>query len=1267
MKTLSGFTNQYQLQKTLRFELKPIGKTLENIEKKGLINNDEIRAESYIEVKKVIDEYHKYFIDLTLENLKLNNLEGFKVLYFNQSKTEEEIKSLNELQANLRKQIAQSFSKNPNDEIKIRYKSLFAKELIKLDLLNWESLDADKVGFVKEFEKFTTYFTGFHENRKNMYSEEDKSTAIAFRLIHENLPKFLDNIKIYEKIKKEHPDLNFKDLETELEEVLQGTTIDELFTLEFYNQTLTQTGIDFYNIILGGKSEEKQKKIKGLKEYVNLYRQKNNLHKKQLPDFTILYKQILSDRSSISFLPETFETDIEVIETLQQFYLTKVIDWQVDNKSHNLLQEITNILNQLKEFDLTGIYIRNDRSITDISNHIFGQFSIIRDALKSYYSSTINPLQTNARVTKKYDEEKEKYLTKTPYFSVKDIEEALWLYKNENEEAKGIITKNTVCDYFARMGKKKIKIEDENIDLLEKINTAYKNAESLLNTDYPLNNNLSQDIESKERIKFLLDSIKALLFFLKPLHIGTTAENKDVAFYSYYSALFDQLNLVTPLYDKTRNYLTKKPYSTEKIKLNFENSTLLNGWDVNKETDNTSILLRKDGFYYLAIMDKSSNKVFKKTFNKTDEECYEKMNYKLLPGANKMLPKVFFSKSRIDEFAPSDQIIENYEVGSHKKGSNFDIKHCRSLIDFFKSSINRHPDWKNFNFDFSETSTYDDLSYFYREVEKQGYQINFANIPETYINQLVEEGKIYLFQIYNKDFSPYSKGTPNMHTIYWKMLFDKENLKDVVYKLNGQAEIFFRKKSLNTKDTVVHKANKAIKNKNESNNKTTSTFDYDIVKDRRFTLDKFQFHVPITLNFKAEGNNNLNAKTNNFLKNNSDVHIIGIDRGERHLLYVSVINQKGEIIEQFSLNQIVNEYKGQSYKADYHSLLAKKEEERKQARVNWGAIENIKELKEGYLSQVVHKIARLMVKYNAIVVMEDLNFGFKRGRQKVEKQVYQKFEKMLIDKLNYLVFKEEDAINPGGKLKALQLTNKFDSFKKLGKQCGFIYYVPAALTSKIDPSTGFVNFFYNKYENREKARNFFAQFDSIRFNREKEYFEFEFDYNNFTTRAEDTITKWTVCTTNVPRYKWNRSLNQNRGGYDEINVSKELRDLFEQAELAYANGESLIEQITIQDDADFFKKLMFLFSSTVSLRHNNGEKDEKEEDYILSPVGNFFNSAKADKELPCDADANGAYHIALKGLWVKHKVNEADDISKIKLAISNKEWLKFVQERPFEK
>ena len=48
-------------------------------------------------------------------------------------------------------------------------------------------------------------------------------------------------------------------------------------------------------------------------------------------------------------------------------------------------------------------------------------------------------------------------------------------------------------------------------------------------------------------------------------------------------------------YDLLRNYLTRKPQDDameNKLKLNFKNSTLAAGWDVNKEKDNTCVILQ---------------------------------------------------------------------------------------------------------------------------------------------------------------------------------------------------------------------------------------------------------------------------------------------------------------------------------------------------------------------------------------------------------------------------------------------------------------------------------------------------------------------------------------------------------------------------------------------------------------------------------------------------------------------------------------------------
>ncbi|MBI5219123.1 MAG: type V CRISPR-associated protein Cas12a/Cpf1 [Bacteroidia bacterium] len=1270
-----SFTKQYSLSKTLRFELKPVGKTLANIETKGLLKQDSQRAASYKEMKKTIDKYHKDFIELALKNVRLTKLEGYCELY-SKSKEDRDEAAYKKVKEDLRKEIVRAFS---SGEAKEKYKNLFAKELIKEDLETWikQQENRDELYFDERFKNFTTYFTGFHENRKNIYSDEEKSTAIAYRIIHENLPKFIENIKLYQSIKEKHHDLDFSPILTEMEEVIQGKSLDEIFSLEYFNNVLSQNGIEFINFIIGGKTPEVGDKIRGLNEYINLYNQQQKEKNKRAPKFKQLYKQILSDRTSISLRFEAFENDSELLEAIEVFYQNELCEFETEGKQKNVFGEIKTLCETIPAYDTEKVYLRNDTGLTNISQRIFGTYSVFRDAISFYYDTVIDPAFQSKYAKAKTDSQVKK-LTDTKnkwnhdFISIGLLQKALYKYietLDADHEIRKAYTATAITDYFKRHTLKQEVDEKRNNETIKKIidvelfyaiTGQYLGVKGLLNIEKTDHKALAQDKEKVHQLKSFLDSIMELNHFVKPLVLSDDSiSDKDDAFYSQFAPLYEQLNKFIPLYNMVRNYLTQKPYSTEKIKLNFENSTLLDGWDVNKEPDNTSVILRKDGLYYLAVMDKANNKVFQKA-PKTDkpEASYEKMNYKLLPGANKMLPKVFFADSRIKYFKPSGEILENYKNDTHKKGETFNINDCHALIDFFKASLDKHEDWKHFNFKFSPTDSYKDLSGFYREVEHQGYKITFEKIPSAYIDNSVEDGKIYLFQIYNKDFSQFSKGKSNMHTMYWKALFDNKNLADVVYKLNGQAEVFFRKSSIEEKNKKVHKAHEPLKSKNPLTPNNKNTFEYDLIKDRRYTVDKFQFHVPITMNFKATGSEVINAQTNEFLENNPDVKIIGLDRGERHLIYLTLIDQQGNIIIQESLNTISN--KERNIETAYHTLLHEKEKERDAARKSWNTIESIKELKEGYLSQVVHKIAEMMVKYNAIVVMEDLNFGFKRGRFKVEKQVYQKLEKMLIDKLNYLVFKNAEPTQTGGLFNALQLTNKFESFQKMGKQSGFLYYVPAAYTSKIDPTTGFIDFLKPKYENVEKAKDFFSKFDSIKYNTEKDYFEFAFDYKNFTAKVEGLKTDWFVCTHGDTRYRYNPQTKAS----EAVNVTQEMKTLFEKHNINYKDGKDLKNDVIQKEGKEIFSTLLHLMAMTLSLRHT---KSGTEIDFILSPVANekgeFYDSRTANKTLPQNADANGAYHIALKGLWCLQQINKADDMKKINLSISNKEWLEFVQNK----
>ena len=771
----------------------------------------------------------------------------------------------------------------------------------------------------------------------------------------------------------------------------------------------------------------------------------------------------------------------------------------------------------------------------------------------------------------------------------------------------------------------------------------------------------------------------SLLHFVKPLYLTPDSElSKDELFYSAFSPLFEQLQKITEIYDKTRNYLTKKPYSTEKVKLNFSNPTLLEGWDVNKEPDYGAVLFERDGLYYLGILnDRNLFKNIESRFDlhSSEKGSYRKIVYKQIPDAAK-----YISSKQILPQNPPQKIINILEK---KKTNAQSLKReeIHSFIDYCKNdflknySCLKDANGKDyFDFNLKPADEYETLKHFFDDVKKQAYSISFLGITEKFINEAVEEGKLYLFKIWNKDFSSFSKGKPNLHTMYWRALFADENLKNVSYKLNGNAELFHRKASISKDNMVIHKANQPIACKNPNLKQKTSVFEYDIIKDRRYTCDKYQFHVPITLNFKANGQTNINERVLKYLKNNQDINVIGIDRGERHLLYISLLNREGNVIMdedgnplQYSLNDIVGVYRDNSgalvsIKTPYRELLDKREIKRKDARKNWETIERIKDLKEGYMSQVIHHIAKLMVKYNAIIVMEDLNSGFKNSRVKIEKQVYQKFEKLLINKLNYMIFKDLPEKEPGGLYKAFQMTNKFESFKRMTRQNGFVFYVPPWNTSRIDPVTGFVDLLKPKYTNIPDARSFFSKFDSISFNSQSDYFEFEFDYSQFTEKANGTRTRWTVCTYGNERYTYNRSLNGGLGGYEKWNVTEKLKSLFDNVSIYYNSEENLIPQIISQENSAFFLELIKNLKITLALRYSDGN----DRDFILSPVSNegrFFYSEECEKTLPQDGDANGAFHIARKGLCLLKKIDLMEDLKKPDLKISNKEWLSFVQTR----
>ena len=1272
MNNLNDLTGQYPVSKTIRFDLQPIGKTKENIEKGGILQQDEQRAEDYKTVKGFIDEYHKQFIKDRLWNFRLpliseghlDSLEEYQTLYLLAKRNDAQEAEFKEVKDNLRSIIARRLTEKGS-----AFERIFKKELIREDLIDFVEKPEDK-DLVKSFADFTTYFTEFHKNRANMYTAEEKSTAIAYRLIHQNLPKFMDNIKAFAKIAQTSVAGHFVEIYNGSKEYLNVGSLEEVFQLDYFSDTMTQPHIEVYNSIIGKRVLEDGTEIKGINEYVNLYNQQQKDKRQRLPLLVPLYKQILSDREKLSWLAQEFDSDKKMLAAINETFIhLREILMGEDSES------LRSILTHLKDFDLTQINITNDLSLTDISQHLFKRFDVFSNGIKAKIRS-ITP-----KKKKESDEELEDRVSKIfktqKSFSIAFLDN---LPQPEMEDGK----RRSVADYFTALGAVNNEVTQKE-NLFAQIEIAYEDARDVLQMT-ETGDTLSQDKPAVAKIKALLDALKDLQHFIKPLRGSGEENEKDELFYGSFLMMWDELDTVTPLYNKVRNWLTRKPYSTEKIKLNFDSPTLLNGWP-NPQTNSGAIFRDEEGLYYLAILDAQNRACLNELSSNVNgnEDHIEMMKY--LQGGdmgknvqNLMVidgevRKVNGRKETSGEFAGQNLRLENAKHQYLPKNINeirlkqsyltssptFNKKDLVSFIEYYIPLVEAY--YSDYVFHFRKSSEYKSFADFTEHINQQAYQVQFKPVSKTSLYSLVEEGKLYLFRIWNKDFSEFSKGTPNLHTLYWKMLFDERNLADVVYKLNGQAEVFYRKASIKPENKIVHPANRAIANKNELNKKRTSSFDYDIIKDRRYTVDKFQFHVPITINFKATGQTNINPIVQDTIRRGGFTHIIGIDRGERHLLYVSLIDLKGNIVKQMTLNEILNEYKGLTHKTNYHDLLAKREGERTDARRSWDTIENIKELKEGYLSQVVHIISKMMVEYNAIVVLEDLNPGFMRGRQKIERQVYEKFEKMLIEKLNCYIDKKAEPIEIGGLLHPLQLSCDIKKWKK-SHQCGCLFYIPAWNTSKIDPVTGFVNLFDTHYETREKARSFFSKFQRIHFNSEKNWFEFTFDYGNFTTKAEGTRTQWTLCSYGTRIRNFRNPLKNHKWDDEEVELVDEFKHLFDKYSIDIFGN--LKESICNQTDAQFYKELMGLMKLLLQMRNS---RTNSEVDYLLSPVadeqGHFFDSREGIGSLPDNADANGAFNIARKGLWIIRKVQGTPSDEKMSLAISNKEWLQFAQNRPY--
>lgn len=1198
------FTNLYSLSKTLRFELKPTETTKAFLSKNGIVEVDKKRQEAFKQVKRILDIVHRQFISESLENLELDTteLQHFIAVSIDKSVKRADVSAVSKpVFAKFASQFAATnkawaerfslkkpFTTSPDSQLAVA--SILVPSIAKQLDLSEEAVRQQ----LAQFAKFSTYFKGFQENRLNCYTTEGKITEVANRAISQNLLKYHKNA---EKVSKYYTSIDSPFPLNDNER--------SYFSLENYRQHLTQPDIDKYNYAIGE-----------LNARINEARQ--NLGKEfkpKLPMFETLYKQILSDGTKVvRFQTLASQDEYQVLVTQLQ---ASIPAW--------LAQLRTHFNDHIQTISMPDKVYLSKKAVNTILHKYVMDFSLVTSEL---------PPELTKRTTRNDDVTDSANFVSLEQFimAIDRAQDASNLSILKDHESVAPHASQVVWDKFTG-------------DLNEAIICAETDNKAFVSiTDY-------QGKSSLETIKTALDSFNDICrlysyFELRYKNEAVTSLDADPEFYAIFEPTTDAGSPFDPdkdkrfshAYDLIRNWLTKKPYSLDKWKLNFNVSNLLNGWaSQDGSAQYNGWIIRKaksrDIYtYFLAISQNADYYSWHKYPDYFDtDNSYEIVDYRNFKSTS------FFGSSWIGMF------------GSKYKDCKMALpkEELANMLDvLIRKNLPRYPELSTA----LEIADYDERvkTVASMKVPKVSYRRVSSVLVENDEHPKNKTSSQLIFEISSKDFINKHDSKHNLHTDYLINSLTKGS----TMVLDGGAEVFFRPAS------IIGDVNQR-KLKNERL----------ITENKRFTAEKIFFHLPIRINGlapKLTTNKEFNQHAIERIKTNRVNAVIGIDRGEKHLAYVAVVDRKGKLItEPISLNTITStKPDGGNITKDYFALLKEQETKRKEDRQNWAAVRKIKDLKNGYVGHCVKQIVDLAIKYNAIIVLEDLNRGFKQGRSAIERSVYNQLEQALLKKLQYVVDKSAQPDDVFGSRNGVQLAPPDVSPARTGSHMGFVFFVDPSYTSAVDPVTGYrQQFRLDERINTSNFQRFIAEgFDSIAYENSNLIFRFNWrqlaDARNkigksyITAKEAGKISSksWQV-TANVERTIYKKQKN----GVNEtilVNPQVELLKLLSAADIKL-DGDIKKQLATTKPTAEFVKNFIRCFNNINRLRNTINEQDA-----IISPVYPSGFSSMADKldGYAWNGDANGAYNIARKGVILLDKLYAAKSPKDFKCSVSVAEY-----------
>ena len=1241
--------------KTCSFEMIPIGKTRETMEKHNVIEEDAERKSNAELTKEVSVSFIREFIADYKEDM------DWKDLYDAYGEDRARFTDImNQKAEKLAKRFSDSFNEYINTFLKANgindKKSKWSDSgYVDVVLPLYVSIHPDFSNDKYEravasllhcsnslFKKYTTsYARIIAGTKKGSFADrsmENFQTACANSVMFDLISRNLSSVGSHDAFK----------------EVFADAPLN-------MNEYLSQKGISRYNEFVGASFDESGQVIRyGVNHYINEW---NQTHPdERMPKMHKLKKQILSIVEP-SFRIRTINDETELFGTFDNIRTA-------EQRYAGMLESILENMNTADIYDKSGILVTSAER-DSLANAITGEWSYFRRQIKE---------EEENRIREEYLQKKNRVKTKLTQKDNKQIEDAL----NKSIYSVADLNKMLGSDF----GTIEEKLLDEYIRNKSKKESAYA---QLVKTDFYDKKTIPAG-DDVQRIQQYLDKVLSLTHVVRGLCADSQDPRTDFVFSDDVSSLEDDRVQIISCYNLIRNFVTKKREKTAKEKqiqlcfgrpAHFEQ--VWNNKQEGKFGNVDAALLEYAGKYYYMVP--AAKNEAKLNFPVTDEpqmgECYNYLATKKAIGFAKAFAKFYikspeamegFEKTEEpfeisvgnDTMIISRKVYEDYEAKTFRESEEAKNK----LIDCAKEFLSKNLSYCIYDWSvLKEANDYVNYGEFCNEVDSIAFRVINRYVSKKLVDDAVERGNLYMFEISSLDMYKDSSRMKNIMALRFNQIMNGLFTGDKSIIINNAPQIRYRPVVIEKKD--VHPVGSRLVNKNTTDGRTipgdvylelcayyngkkdslspeaslynekvsVKDSDREHIKDKHYTEEKFLITFSYTANknvASATSGYQLNEMVRKEIRENG-CNIMAVIRGIDNLLYYAVVDENGNRIEAGDLNVVGD--------TDFYEKLTILGKQRYTDQKNWKHENKVADLKDTYLGQVCRKIASIAVKNNAVIVIDKINESTKRKNAAFDNNMYRKFENALVNSLTDYYDIGIRGDEPGSVKNPLQLTVKEDN----GFQNGIIFYQFDTFTKNICMRTGFVNLL-NTFEIKTVASKvaFLKKLSDIYYDNDINEFVFEFTWRNIGCILKDEelplydgMDKIWKVRTHFTRYMRNAEKNK----YVEIDGTEVLKELIRKNHPDMIGGKIDVDRLTSEE----VKKVFEIFTL-----YTNGyipRMDDAESGY-MSPAcdWNNFGTIRYDEMT--------ALQLAKKSSLMIGKVKSGKDWKDMN--VSRVEWLNHV-------